>query len=282
MGCPGRGLDAALPAPNGSFWPISQNQRVIAVNIIRLAFVLIRRCCLDCDEMDLRMSPLMVALEENSTGDAILRLRDLLEVGHITFHLLNNPSAGIDNPFVRTTYPEAWVSYYLLNSLIATDPVLERAHRTEDAFFWSDLQLNADGQKIMAAFISYDLGTAGYSMLHRDAYGRKSVFSLSRYEAGGWADRIAALQDDLVQIHADLHMKAVSEILADTKGLPQLAPRECECLHFTAQGKTYSEIAIILDLSEHTVRSYLKLARVKLNCVSLAQAVAKAVRYKII
>lgn len=222
------------------------------------------------------------ALEENSTADAVLRLRDLLKVDHITFHLLNNPSAGVDNPFVRTTYPESWVSYYLLNSLSTVDPVLKRAHGTDEPFFWSDLSLEPEEARIMAAFNSHDLGTTGYSLTHSDAHGRKSVFSLSRRETEGWAGHIAALDDALAQIHADLHMKAVSEIIADSRGLPQLAPRECECLRFTSQGKTYSEIAIILDLSEHTVRGYLKLARVKLNCVSLAQAVAKAVRYKII
>lgn len=225
---------------------------------------------------------LAATLEENSTADAVLKLRDLLEVDHITFHILNNPSAGIDNPFVRTTYPERWVSYYLLNSLSATDPVLNRAHSAREPFFWSDLPDSKEGAQIMAAFAEFGLGTTGYSLVHTDAYERKSVLSLIRSNAEGWTDYIAGMSDTLSEIHADLHMKAVSEIIADTRGLPQLAPRECECLRFTSQGKTYSEIAIILDLSEHTVRSYLKLARVKLNCVSLAQAVAKAVRYKII
>lgn len=228
------------------------------------------------------MNLLATVLEENSTADAVLRLRGLLDVDHITFHILNNPGAGIDNPFVRTTYPESWVSYYLLNSLIATDPVLKRAHVSQEPFFWSELPLDPDAAEVMAVFNSHDLGSTGYSLIHSDAHGRKSVLSLSRRDQDGWADHIAGMNGMLAAIHTDLHMKAVSEIIADIRGLPQLAPRECECLRFTSQGKTYSEIAIILDLSEHTVRSYLKLARVKLNCVSLAQAVAKAVRYKII
>ncbi|MDO5614533.1 MAG: autoinducer binding domain-containing protein [Paracoccus sp. (in: a-proteobacteria)] len=228
------------------------------------------------------MPPLTTALEENSTADAVLNLQGLLKVDHLTFHILNNPSAGIDNPFVRTTYPEAWVSHYLLNSYSAVDPVLQRAHSSDEPFFWSDLTLTPEAEQLMEQFGTFDLGKTGYSLIHTDAHGRKSVLSISRRDDAGWAGHVDALHDMLVQIHADLHMKAVSEIIADTRGLPQLAPRECECLRFTSQGKTYSEIAIILDLSEHTVRSYLKLARVKLNCVSLAQAVAKAVRYKII
>ena len=45
---------------------------------------------------------------------------------------------------------------------------------------------------------------------------------------------------------------------------------------WTAEGKVHTEIAIILNLSEHTVRGYLKDARIKLDSVSLAQAVSKA------
>jgi len=73
----------------------------------------------------------------------------------------------------------------------------------------------------------------------------------------------------------DLHLKAVAEssIGVDAQSL---SPREKECLQWTADGKTYSEIAIILNLSEHTVRSYLKVVRLKLDSVSLAQAVARA------
>ena len=68
---------------------------------------------------------------------------------------------------------------------------------------------------------------------------------------------------------------ALAEIYLDGDTLPQLSRREIECLRWTAEGKTHTEIAIILNLSEHTVRGYLKDARTKLDCVTLAQAVSK-------
>ena len=221
-------------------------------------------------------------LPANSTAEAIQAIRKILLVDHVTLHMLNNPTTGLDNPFVRTTYPEGWVSRYLLNNMAVTDPVLQRAQKGDDAFFWSELMLDADQIRTMAEFGRAGLGTVGYSLVHIDPHGRKSVLSISRVEAGGWDEHIEAHVDSLEQAHMDLHVKALAEAAADAMGIPHLAPREYECLRFTAQGKTYSEIAIILNLSEHTVRSYLKLARVKLNCVSLAQAVAKAVRYKMI
>jgi len=57
-----------------------------------------------------------------------------------------------------------------------------------------------------------------------------------------------------------------------------LTLRELDCLRWTAEGKTSSEIAAIIKLSEHTVNHYLIAAARKLDCVNRVQAVAKALR----
>ena len=58
---------------------------------------------------------------------------------------------------------------------------------------------------------------------------------------------------------------------------PHLTERELECLRWISAGKDASEIAVILNISPHTTRDYLKSARYKLDCVTSAQAVSKAV-----
>jgi DNA-binding CsgD family transcriptional regulator len=57
-----------------------------------------------------------------------------------------------------------------------------------------------------------------------------------------------------------------------------LTIKELDCLRWTAEGKTSSEIASIIKLSEHTVNHYLIAAARKLDCVNRVQAVAKALR----
>jgi DNA-binding CsgD family transcriptional regulator len=52
-----------------------------------------------------------------------------------------------------------------------------------------------------------------------------------------------------------------------------LSPRERECLQWIAEGKTYWECAMILGLSEHTVRCYLESARHKLGAANNSHAV---------
>lgn len=55
-----------------------------------------------------------------------------------------------------------------------------------------------------------------------------------------------------------------------------LSARERECLHWAAAGKTTEEIALILELSQETVRIYFKRAMQKLGAKTRAQAVARA------
>lgn len=61
-----------------------------------------------------------------------------------------------------------------------------------------------------------------------------------------------------------------------------LTVRELEALHWAANGKTSSEIASILSLSEHTVNTYINNAIRKLDCVNRTQLVAKALRLHLI
>lgn len=73
----------------------------------------------------------------------------------------------------------------------------------------------------------------------------------------------------------------------DTFGPPKepdvtLSDRELDCLRWSAAGKSSEEIAIILELSPHTVNDYLKAAMRKLGTVSRIQAVARASRLRLI
>ncbi|MBA4768322.1 MAG: helix-turn-helix transcriptional regulator, partial [Porphyrobacter sp.] len=56
---------------------------------------------------------------------------------------------------------------------------------------------------------------------------------------------------------------------------PALTPREADCLAYVAEGKTDREIAVILSLSEATVRFHIDNARAKLDAATRAHAVAK-------
>lgn len=201
------------------------------------------------------------------------------EVEYVTLHVFRAGHDAQNKPYVRTNYPDAWVSRYLLNDYVRIDPVLQMAEKTNVPFCWSTLDVTSAHHDMMQEAADHGLYPTGFSVAHVDAIGRRSVLSFNAQEARGgltWGPFLAAHHDHLVQLAVRLHQMAIAEITDDSENLPQLSPREMECLRWTAAGKSHTEIAIILNLSEHTVRGYLKEARVKLDSVSLAQAVSKA------
>lgn len=88
---------------------------------------------------------------------------------------------------------------------------------------------------------------------------------------------------------ADLYYTAVQlfECLEKTfcvspAGREKLSSREIECLRWAAAGKSSDEIGIILGISAYTVSSYFKSATRKLQAVNRMQAIACALRLKLI
>ncbi|MET0358431.1 MAG: LuxR C-terminal-related transcriptional regulator [Pararhizobium sp.] len=112
-----------------------------------------------------------------------------------------------------------------------------------------------------------------------DAAGGRAVFVLLSREP-----------DLAIEVMTDLHMIClhVYNRLVDIGGMGQetekvdLSDREIQCLNWTAAGKTSSEIADILGLSEHTVNHYLNHVAKKLDATNRVQAVVKAMRLGLI
>ncbi|MEL7462915.1 MAG: autoinducer binding domain-containing protein [Pseudomonadota bacterium] len=210
---------------------------------------------------------------------SIPRIVDLFEVGYVTLHLFRAGRDAQNKPYVRTNYPDAWISRYLLNDYVRIDPVLQMAETTTAPFCWSKIGLRPESLNMMEQAAEYGVGPTGFSLVHVDAIGRRSVLSFNAAETRGgetWEPFLEENSDHLAELSAELHRMAVAEISGGDAEAPQLSPRERECLRWTAAGKAHTDIAIILNLSEHTVRSYLKDARIKLDSATLAQAVSKA------
>lgn len=77
-------------------------------------------------------------------------------------------------------------------------------------------------------------------------------------------------------------MKAINEIHKGEDPVPGLSARERECLSWVARGKDHKDIALILGISEHTARSYLKSGRLKLGCATISSAAVQAMKFRLI
>jgi DNA-binding CsgD family transcriptional regulator len=94
-----------------------------------------------------------------------------------------------------------------------------------------------------------------------------------------WPAKRRALVPTLLLIAQYIHHQSMSTagIYKPRHDKVKLAPREAECLHWAASGKTVEDIATILNISRRVTRGYLDGARVKLNASNIAHAVARAI-----
>lgn len=88
------------------------------------------------------------------------------------------------------------------------------------------------------------------------------------------------VHEEVIQIayEAAVVFQRYFEVVLSLDSISGLSARELQIVGWTSEGKTSSEIAIILGLSEHTVNSYIAAILRKLEVVNRAQMVASALR----
>lgn len=219
----------------------------------------------------------------SSVEDAIRVFQSGYSVLFVTYHLAQTVSGNVDAPFVRTTYPDKWVSRYLMRDYVKHDPVVQEGFLRQLPFEWSEVTPSQKAQELMMDAIQHGVGMAGYSIPISDRAGRRALFSIN-YTAPDehWAAMLEESREDWAELAHLIHRKAVIELHGDVDPIPHLGARELECLTWTARGKGSKEIANLLGLSDHTTKAYLKSGRHKLTCATVAEAVTKAIKLHII
>lgn len=216
-------------------------------------------------------------------GDSISILSSIYTGSHFTYHLSHTVADTFDAPFVRTTYPDSWVSRYLLQSYIHVDPIVQEGLTRRLPFDWRDMSLTPAAEAFFADAMAHNIGGSGYSIPITDKVRRRAMLSInSTLRGDDWQQFVARHRDQWIVAAQVIHQQAVIEVFGDGDPMPALSSREIECLHWTALGKTNKDMSNILKISEHTIRDYLKSAKLKLGCATLAAATTKATHLKII
>lgn len=231
------------------------------------------------DGQDLTLSAALTIIATASDMEAaIVELRDLLQVDHLVYHSSKLGVSPSVEPFIRLTYPAAWIKRYLTQGYVDVDPVLREGFLRTLPFDWSEVRIaSAQEASFLADALAHGVGPYGLSIPLRSKQGHRGLFSMSssrpKAEWNRYRKKNLAM---LVEIGNRLHRRVIAEVFGE--GVPHLTDRERECLLWVAKGKDSGDIARILNISPHTARDYLKSARFKLDCVTSAQAVGKAVK----
>ncbi|MBK5920019.1 hypothetical protein CCR80_03065 [Rhodothalassium salexigens] len=180
--------------------------------------------------------------------------------------------------------PPAWLDHYRREGLLHADPVTLRVCAEVTPFRWEEAFAGRrhDLAWMRRYLVSRDYGLAeGFNVpIHGNGFDRATfcVFGADtrRFQEALRAHRgaIKALAHSFHNAYERLHRSSPPPLT--------LSPREVECLHWAAEGKTNGEIADILSISANTVNAHMAGAARKLGTATRIQTVVKAITLHLI
>lgn len=175
--------------------------------------------------------------------------------------------------FIKRISPETWPGSAAFNYIcFDCNPLLGAIRENRTRYRFSDFAPHAD-----RAFRNYwdALGEADIAdALCATSYGSKGVITSLHL---GFGDR--AIDPETARVVQMAGLILTERLMEFSDGLeddlPELSPRERDCLAYVADGRRDSEIADLLGISETTARFHVDNARRKLGAANRAQAVAR-------
>lgn len=196
------------------------------------------------------------------------------------------PGRATDDPFSVCTYETEWVQHYFRCKYPLIDPVVHVGARSLLPVDWSGLK--GDNPKVIKLFDESREAGVGYQGITVPIRGSENgvwgLFSVTSNEKDTeWRVRRRQFIGDLVLIANFVHQKAY-ELNASREcvDLNAITRRETEALAWTSEGKTVADVAVLMNISEETVKAHLDSARFKLGALNRVHSVAKAIRHGII
>lgn len=228
------------------------------------------------------------SLEEGGTddfaGDKVLQnIGKSYGLSHVAYLGLNLPKLD-DQVFIQTTYSDKWCRHYISENYVDIDPIVDVGLRGIMPLDWKTVRnKNKRIKHFFGESREFGVGQQGLSFPIRGAHNEIALFSInSHMKDREWVSFKKEFMRDFQLLAYHFH----TNILEKTTGLvlekPDLTQREKECVKWASAGKTAWETGMILGVKESTVAFFIDQVRVKLGAVNKTQAVAKAIRLKLI
>lgn len=181
---------------------------------------------------------------------------------------LSNPAT-----FMMNNYPAAWQTKYAEAGYLAVDPTVAHGASSLLPVLWSE-QLFADARALWEDARGHQL-RVGWAQSSRTADGIVGMLTLARSHEQLLDAELRHSERDMVWLAHAAH-EAMARLQRPQSAAAGLSGREIEVLRWMADGKTSSEAAEILGLTERTVNFHVANALVKLGAANKTAAVVKA------
>lgn len=198
--------------------------------------------------------------------------------GYMVMSIPGKEIRTLKDATLMTNIPGEFIRGYDEARLLVGSPVVDRLRRTTIPFTYdtrldSRRRTDGKGMVLVTLFERVSLGRGLYIPVH-DARGMCGAVAF-----GGDRELVSAMEIKQLTFVVGGLFNRLSEVRASQKSRwLALSKREVECLYWAAEGKTTSEMARILGLSDYTVNHYINRATRKLDSVNRVQTVAKAFR----
>lgn len=221
-------------------------------------------------------------LNTNSISDINKLLEDYtlhLNGDYFIYLAFNQLPFSSPSSFAITNYPKDWQDEYIKNEYFLIDPVMKHCMSSLTPMYWNELT-NLDTKELDMIESARQHGLAsGITMTVYSADGMCAIVSFASKKENNQEfykklkDNYSSLYLFSVYTH-EFAIRLNNKQNEDFKGLTL---REKECLMWAAEGKTGSEISIILEVHERTVIFHLNNSIKKLNANNRQQAIARAI-----
>ncbi|AXS41405.1 LuxR family transcriptional regulator [Breoghania sp. L-A4] len=223
-------------------------------------------------------------IETIAEGRVLLRrIADLYGLRHAVYFASRVPELTTREPYIATTYSEPWIRHYQEMGFVEIDPVLRAGLLQMLPTDWSTFDRSQPMvRRMFGEADEFGVGCQGMTFPIRGAHGEAAMFSITSDASDrDWKFLKAFYMRDFQTIANFVH-----EMVLRTEDVrpkcPKLSPRELECLKWAAAGKTYADIATILNINVSTVKTYMEFARAKLNTLNTTHSVARAMSARLI
>lgn len=183
--------------------------------------------------------------------------------------------------FLRSSYPNAWLTRYIERAYIRVDPVVSHCQISTRPFTYADAYKNNTSEQEAFRSDAEKHGMIyGYIIpmhIHDQEHGIVTYVSKTDIELTTLAKTCLEITARVAYHHIAALSKPVSQ-----KDNPVLTEREKQILLLVAQGKTNWEVGEIIKLSEYSVRDYMVELSQKLDTSNRTHTVTRALQLGLI
>ena len=227
---------------------------------------------------------LIQAKDANSAFSVFVKAMEEFGYDRVSYTLCtDHPSLGLSKQHgLSTSYPDDWMSHYIENSFLKTDPVVNQLLKSKLPFYWDHLiaNLDKDSKPYNLMKDAEDAGVGdGIGISFRTPYDEITGIGIAR------SKRLSKNQsyDDMAKIYfITSYFHETYRSLITPQFDVKLNSKQLDILSWAAEGKTDSEIAELMNLNFNTIRYHWNKIFEELSTFNKVHAVSKALRLKII